>query len=143
MLDLFLPSLTQYFFIFAGVFVTGIVYMFYRHLCTIDESMSFGARPLPSANRAADRRTSNRVPSRALLGLKAVSGSGVAGTATLRDLSKTGACFESSVLLKPKQKIQTRMRAHNQESILELSAQVVWIKPGQSSHLYGVHFLSL
>jgi len=143
MIDLFLPRLSQYLLITSGVILWGVFYSLYKNFSLIDRTAMVANRPLRAADPNADRRSSNRIRSRAKLGLKSESWEGVMGTATLHDVSKTGACFESPVLLQQNQKIVTRMHSGNQEGILELSAQVVWIKPGQSSHLYGVHFLSL
>jgi len=143
MLDLFLPRLSQYLLITSGAIIWGVCYVLYRNYCTIHETASFETRALHKADPYVDRRSSRRIRSQAVLGLKVESGKGATGTATLHDMSKTGACFDSRVLLKPKQKLQTRIHTRNHDSILEFSAQVVWIKSGESSHRYGVQFLPI
>ena len=54
----------------------------------------------------------------AVIELKDEFGSRVSGTATLYDVSSKGASFHSSVLLKPKQKIQARIHSPGDDHVL-------------------------
>jgi len=142
MIDLFLPRLAQYFLLISGVLIWGIFYALYKNYCLMERIALYQPRRGDAWDPTEERRFSNRIPSRAALGLKVESGNGEVGTATLHDVSKTGACFESTLLLKPKQKVLTRMHSARYGSIHEFSARVVWIRPRDASYLYGVQFLS-
>jgi len=143
MFDLFSQRILLLSLITLGAIVMAIVYALYRKICAMDRTVAFEALPLSKSSSFVERRSSHRIRSRSVLGLKIESGNGISGTATLHDMSTTGACFESPVLLFPKQKIQTRMQSPNDGSILELKAQVIWVKPGDAYHLYGVQFLPI
>jgi hypothetical protein len=120
MLNLILPRIELSCFIASGVIIASVVYVLQR--------------------RYLNKRFSHRLPSSLILDLKDESGSSLLGTGRLQDLSLTGACFESSLLLNPNQQIKTLMHSQEKDIRVELKAQIVWIKPGASSYLYGAQF---
>jgi len=143
MTDLFSQQILLVSLIVFGAIISTIVCALYLKICAMDRTVSFDTQSSSKSDSFAERRTSPRIHSRALLEINNGFESAASGTTMLHDISTTGACFESPLLLMPKQKIQTRMQSPDHGSTLELDAQVVWIKPGYSSHLYGVQFLHI
>jgi hypothetical protein len=140
MSDLFLSHLQLSFLIISGFVLAAFVFVLFKKLCEIHEKISPEDRINSDSISYSEKRRTGRIRGAAVLELRDESGKRVMGTATLKDMSARGACFDSAVILKRRQMIQMNMRAPKNGGMLNLKAQVVWERAGTHSRLYGIQF---
>jgi hypothetical protein len=89
-----------------------------------------------------EKRSARRVPSRAPFELMNPMGEYMPNSARLYDMSLKGACFDSTLMIKPGKHIQARLHS-TKEGLLQISARVVWLKPRNNRTVYGIEFDSV
>ena len=125
-------------FIMSGMLLLGAVIGAYGNAKTLSEThLGLGTDAGPSPNFRSEKRRAPRYKSDILLNLADDSGKPVRRAARLLNISQTGICFCSALLLRQGERIQGRLDLLSQ-GIFEISGRIVWQKPGGSLTLYGV-----
>lgn len=86
-----------------------------------------------------EKRRARRLASKALMEIMDESGSTVAGSARVHDLSLKGARIQSQLILERGSRIQAKLHS-TKEGVVPFSARVVWTSPRVRSILYGIEF---
>jgi len=97
-------------------------------------------KPGTRGDQPHEMRRARRVPSNRPIELMNSSGKFVANSARLRDISASGACFESPFILNQGKRIEALLHS-SKEGLQRISARIIWIQPKNDRTAYGIEFV--
>jgi len=97
---------------------------------------------LRALNASKESRRAPRARRDSVLELHDEKGHTILGIARLVNFSAVGACFATTQILKPGERIHARLRLLK-EGRLHISGHIVWTKRKTNTFLYGIEFDSI